>query len=111
LKKDAPSGTAKMLAETLAEVRQLQYNSDVRHGRFGDVGARTPNEIGMHAIRGGDVVGDHTVMFLGSGDRLEITHRASTRDTFAVGAVRAALWLEGRPPGLYDMRAVLGLSR
>jgi 4-hydroxy-tetrahydrodipicolinate reductase len=110
MKKDAPSGTAKMLAETLAEVRQLQYNSDVRHGRFGDVGARTPNEIGMHAIRGGDVVGDHTVIFAALGERVELTHKASSRDIFARGAIRAAIWAHGKPAGLYDMRDVLGLK-
>ena len=110
MKKDAPSGTAKMLAETLAEVRKLQYNEDVRHGRFGDVGARTPDEIGMHAIRGGDVVGDHTVIFAALGERVELTHKASSRDIFARGAIRAAIWAHGQPAGLYDMRDVLGLK-
>jgi 4-hydroxy-tetrahydrodipicolinate reductase len=110
MKKDAPSGTAKMLAETLAEVRQLQYNDDVRHGRFGDVGARTQGEIGMHAIRGGDVVGDHTVIFAALGERVELTHKASSRDIFARGAIRAARWAHGKPAGLYDMRDVLGLK-
>src|SRR5262245_9687854 len=74
MKKDAPSGTAKMLAETLAEVPELQYYEAVRHGRFGDVGARTPTEIGMHAVRGGDVVGDHTVISAALGERVELTH-------------------------------------
>ena len=110
MKKDAPSGTAKMLAETLAEVRSLQYNDDVRHGRFGDVGARTQGEIGMHAIRGGDVVGDHTVLFAALGERVELTHKASSRDIFARGAIRAATWAHGKPAGLYDMRDVLGLK-
>ncbi len=110
MKKDSPSGTAKMLAETLAEVRGLQYNSDVRHGRFGDVGARTQSEIGMHAIRGGDVVGDHTVLFAALGERVELTHKASSRDIFARGAIRAAIWAHGKPAGLYDMRDVLGLK-
>jgi len=110
MKKDAPSGTAKMLAETLAEVRELQYNEDVRHGRFGDVGARTQGEIGMHAIRGGDVVGDHTVIFAALGERVELTHKASSRDIFARGAIRAAIWAHGKPAGLYDMRDVLGLK-
>ncbi len=110
MKKDAPSGTAKMLAETLAEVRELQYNDDVRHGRVGDVGARTQREIGMHAIRGGDVVGDHTVIFATLGERVELTHKASSRDIFARGALRAAQWAHGKSPGLYDMRDVLGLK-
>ncbi len=110
-KHDAPSGTALMLAEALAGASGRKLASAARYARHGDVGPRTPSEIGIQAIRGGDVVGDHTVFFLGSGDRLELTHRATTRDTFAVGAVRAALWVAGRAPGLYDMRAVLGLDR
>lgn len=109
LKKDAPSGTARTLVEILAEVRGLQYEEDVRHGRHGDVGARTNREIGVHALRGGDVVGDHTVVFANVGERVELTHKASSRDTFANGAVRAAVWLAARPPGLYDMQDVLGL--
>ena len=83
---------------------------EIGHVRVGDIGPRAASEIGVQTIRGGDVVGDHTVFFLGQGDRLEITHRATTRDTFAVGAVRAALWVAGREPGLHDMRAVLGLG-
>jgi 4-hydroxy-tetrahydrodipicolinate reductase len=110
MKKDAPSGTAKMLAQTLAEVRELQYNEDVRHGRFGDVGARTSAEIGMHAVRGGDVVGDHTVIFAALGERVELTHKASGREIFARGALRACLWASQQPAGLYDMRDVLGLK-
>jgi 4-hydroxy-tetrahydrodipicolinate reductase len=110
MKKDAPSGTAKMLAETLADVRALRYNDDVRHGRFGDVGARTQAEIGMHAIRGGDVVGDHTVVFAALGERVELTHKAGSREIFARGALRAAMWAHGKPAGLYDMRDVLGLK-
>jgi 4-hydroxy-tetrahydrodipicolinate reductase len=109
MKKDAPSGTAKRLAEILAEVRQLSYNSDTRHGRFGIVGERTAAEIGMHAVRGGDVVGDHTVIYAAPGERVELTHKASSRDTFAMGALRAALWAHGRPAGVYDMQDVLGL--
>jgi 4-hydroxy-tetrahydrodipicolinate reductase len=109
-KRDAPSGTALRLAEALAEATGRTLAADARYERHGDVGPRTAKEIGIQAIRGGDVVGDHTVFFLGTGDRLEITHRASTRDTFAVGAVRAALWVAGRTPALYDMRAVLGLN-
>ena len=110
MKKDAPSGTAKMLAETLADVRCLQYNDDTRHGRFGDVGARTSAEIGMHAIRGGDVVGDHTVIFAALGERVELTHKASSREIFARGALRACAWVGTKPAGLYDMRDVLGLK-
>lgn len=110
LKKDAPSGTAKRLAEILAEVRGLQYNDDVRHGREGIVGERTRGEIGMHAIRGGDVVGDHTVIYANVGERVELTHKASSRDTFARGAVRAARWASTQPVGLYDMQDVLGLA-
>ena len=109
-KRDAPSGTALRLAEALAEATGRPLPSAARYARHGDVGPRTAGEIGIQALRGGDVVGDHTVFFLGSGDRLEITHRATTRDTFAVGAVRAALWVAGRPAGLYDMRSVLGLA-
>jgi len=109
LKKDAPSGTAKTLAEILAEVRQLHLDQAARHGRVGLVGERTQGEIGIHSIRGGDVVGDHTVIFANVGERVELTHKASSRDTFANGALRAALWLVKQKPGLYDMQDVLGL--
>jgi 4-hydroxy-tetrahydrodipicolinate reductase len=110
MKKDSPSGTAKRLAEILTEVRELSYKTDVRHGRQGIVGERTNAEIGMHAIRGGDVVGDHTVIFAAQGERVELTHKASSRDTFARGALRAALWVSGKPAGLFDMQDVLGLK-
>ncbi len=109
LKKDAPSGTAKRLAEILAEVRDLSYAGDVRHGREGIVGERTDTEIGMHALRGGDVVGDHTVVFAAQGERVELSHKASSRETFARGAIRAAKWAREQPAGLYDMQSVLGL--
>jgi 4-hydroxy-tetrahydrodipicolinate reductase len=109
LKKDSPSGTARRLAEILAEVRELDYAKDVRHGREGMVGERTKTEIGMHAVRGGDVVGDHTVIYANTGERLELTHKASSRDTFANGALRAAKWAAEKPPGLYDMQDVLEL--
>ena len=109
-KKDAPSGTALRLAEAVAEGAGRDLAAAARYARHGDIGARSTSEIGIQTLRGGDVVGDHTVMFLGNGDRIEITHRASTRDTFAVGAVRAALWVVGCQPGLYDMRNVLGLG-
>lgn len=111
-KKDAPSGTARRLAEILAEVRNLSYDRDCRHGRFGEVGARTQDEIGVHALRGGDVVGDHSVIFANDGERVELTHKASSRSAFANGAIRAAKWLqsEGHSSGLFDMQDVLGLK-
>jgi 4-hydroxy-tetrahydrodipicolinate reductase len=110
LKKDAPSGTAKRLAQILCEERGLKYDQDVAHGREGLIGERPANQIGMHAIRAGDVVGDHTVIFATNGERLELTHKASSRETFASGALRAARWIIGKPPGLYSMEDVLGLS-
>jgi 4-hydroxy-tetrahydrodipicolinate reductase len=111
LKKDAPSGTAKKLAELVAAARQLNYEKDARHGRKGLVGERSPDEIGIHAVRGGDIVGEHTVFFAGLGERLELTHQASSRETFARGAIQAARWMIGRDPGMYEMRDVLGLPR
>lgn len=110
LKKDAPSGTATTLLEILADVRKLQLEDALRHGRKGIVGERTQNEIGIHAVRGGDVVGDHTVIFANNGERVELTHKASSRDTFANGALRAAQWVVQQKPGLYDMQDVLGLK-
>jgi len=109
LKKDAPSGTAKKLAEILCEARGLDYARNVRHGREGMVGERPANEIGVHSVRGGDVVGDHTVTFAAAGERLELTHKAASRETFAAGALRAASWVVGKPAGLYGMEDVLGL--
>jgi 4-hydroxy-tetrahydrodipicolinate reductase len=109
-KKDAPSGTAKRLAEILCDTRALTYETGVAHGRAGMTGERPAAQIGMHAIRAGDVVGDHTVIFAASGERLELTHKASSRETFAVGALRAALWIVGKPPALYSMEDVLGLA-
>src|SRR6267378_1176657 len=111
LKKDAPSGTAKSLAEILADVRKQQLPKAARHGREGFVGERTAEEIGIHSVRGGDVVGDHTVIFATPGERVELTHKASSRETFAHGALRAALWVVRQKPGLYDMQDVLGLGR
>ena len=106
MKKDAPSGTAK----TLAEILQRACNTKkLRHGREGMIGERERSEIGIHSVRGGDVVGDHSVIFAGQGERVELTHRASNRETFARGALRAARWIIGKPAGLYDMRDVLGL--
>jgi 4-hydroxy-tetrahydrodipicolinate reductase len=109
LKKDAPSGTAHRLAEILAGVREQQLHDVIKHGREGDIGERSKVEIGMHSVRGGDVVGDHTVMFATTGERLELIHKASSRDTFANGALRAAQWVVKQKPGLYDMQNVLGL--
>lgn len=109
LKKDAPSGTATTLLEILADVRQVQLSEALRHGRQGITGERTATEIGIHALRGGDVVGDHTVIFAADGERMELTHKASSRDTFARGALRAAKWVRGRPPGIYSMQDVLDL--
>ena len=109
MKVDAPSGTAKTLAQILAEVRKQHLDKTARHGRLG-IGERAPGEIGIHSIRGGDVVGDHTVIFANTGERLELTHKASSRETFANGALRAALWVVEQKPGLYDMQDVLGLK-
>ena len=109
-KQDAPSGTARTLFEVLADVRGLQAQEAARHGRAGLVGARTPSEIGLHAIRGGDVVGDHTVIFATPGERVELTHKASSREAFANGALRAAGWVVSQPAGLYSMMDVLGLK-
>lgn len=109
-KVDAPSGTARTLLEILNDETGTSYEDDVVHGRFGNAGPRPSREIGMHTLRGGDVVGDHTVMFAAEGERFELTHKASSRMTFASGAVRAALWLEKQQAGLYDMQDVLGLK-
>jgi 4-hydroxy-tetrahydrodipicolinate reductase len=110
LKKDAPSGTADTLAHILATVRKQQVAEVLRHGRKGITGERTSTEIGMHSLRGGDVVGDHTVVFATNGERLELTHKAASRETFANGALRAAQWIVQQKPGLYNMQDVLGLT-
>lgn len=107
-KKDAPSGTAARLLEIILEERKLTAEA-LRHGREGITGERTSTEVGIHALRGGDVVGDHTVMFAALGERVELTHKASDRGIFARGAVRAAHWVIDRPAGVYDMQDVLGL--
>ena len=109
-KKDAPSGTALGLAESVAGALGRDLGRELVTGRSGLTGARERSNIAIHAVRGGDVVGDHTVMFLGDGERVELTHKASTRGNFAKGALRAASWVVGRAPGLYDMADVLGLS-
>ncbi len=107
-KKDSPSGTAETLAEILCEERGFVYDEAMRFGRQGVVGARTRGEIGMHSIRGGDIVGDHTVLFASEGERVELTHKASSRDTFARGAIRAARFAAAAPGGkLYNMQDVL----
>ena len=108
-KKDAPSGTAERLLEIIREERKVGVEA-LRHGRKGITGERTSTEIGIHALRGGDVVGDHTVMFAALGERIELTHKASDRAIFAQGALRAAQWVVTQPPGVYDMQDVLGLK-
>ena len=108
-KKDAPSGTAARLLEIILEERKLNASA-LRHGREGITGERTSTEVGIHALRGGDVVGDHTVMFAALGERLELTHKASDRGIFARGALRAAQWVVTQKPGVYDMQHVLGLE-
>jgi 4-hydroxy-tetrahydrodipicolinate reductase len=109
-KVDAPSGTALRLAEVVADTLGRDRAKDVVTSRTGAVGERPRRQIGVQSLRGGDAVGEHTVYFLGAGERLELTHRATSRDGFATGAVRAARWLSGRPPGLYSMQDVLGLK-
>ena len=108
-KKDAPSGTAARLAEIVLEERSLGPDA-VAHGRVGIPGARPRGQVGMHALRGGDVVGDHTVIFAAPGERVELVHKASDRAIFARGALHAAQWIVDRPAGLYDMQDVLGLK-
>jgi 4-hydroxy-tetrahydrodipicolinate reductase len=107
-KVDSPSGTALRLGEVVAETMGWDLNEVANYGREGQTGARPHKEIGFQTIRGGDVVGDHTVMFATEGERVEITHKAQSRMTFAKGAVRASLWLKDQPNGLYDMQDVLG---
>jgi 4-hydroxy-tetrahydrodipicolinate reductase len=110
-KKDAPSGTAVKLAEVAAAALGRDPARDLTYARHGMIGERPAREIGLQTVRGGDIVGEHTVYFCGDGERLELTHRATAREQFARGAVRAASWLPGRPPGLYDMADVLGLRK
>jgi 4-hydroxy-tetrahydrodipicolinate reductase len=112
-KVDAPSGTARRIAELLAGSRGATYDEVARSGRDGQIGPRSPSEIGMSVVRGGDVVGSHDVLYLGEGEQLTLSHRATDRDIFARGALRAARWLlspGGRAPGLYDMGDVLRVS-
>jgi len=109
LKKDAPSGTALKMAQVIADAVSRNLDEVAVYARKGLIGARTRKEIGIQTVRAGDIVGEHTVIFGGLGERIEVIHRASSRDTFARGALKAALWLSGKPAGLYDMQDVLGL--
>ena len=109
-KVDAPSGTALALGAAAAKGRGVKLDDVSDRGRDGETGPRIAGDIGFSVIRGGDVAGDHTVVFAGSGERVELTHKAGSREIFARGALRAALWTEGRAPGLYSMRDVLGLD-
>jgi 4-hydroxy-tetrahydrodipicolinate reductase len=109
LKRDAPSGTALHFGEIVAAAQGTSLTGRARFGRAGEPGPRSDTEIGILGVRGGDAVGDHTVYFLGPSERLELTHRAQSRECLASGAMRAALWLVAQPLGLYTMRDVLGL--
>ena len=108
-KQDAPSGTAKRIAENIAAALNRDLDRVAVHGREGIVGARKPQEIGVHAVRGGDIVGDHTILYAGPGERIELKHQAHSRDTFARGAITAAKFVAKQKPGLYGMDDVLGL--
>lgn len=109
LKKDAPSGTAMKMAQVIASVLNRRLEDTAVYVRKGLIGERTKKEIGIQTVRAGDIVGEHTVLFGGLGERIEITHKASSRDTFARGALKAALWVSKQKPALYDMQDVLGL--
>jgi 4-hydroxy-tetrahydrodipicolinate reductase len=110
MKKDAPSGTALKLLEILLEARGRDMKKDVVYGREGETGAREKGKIGVFALRGGDVVGDHTVSFLGDGERIELVHKASSREAFARGAILASKFLAKKKQGLYHMDQVLGMA-
>ena len=110
MKKDAPSGTALKMAQVIADALNRNLDDVAVYARKGIIGERKPKEIGIQTIRAGDIVGEHTVMFGGLGERIEVIHKVSSRDTFARGALRAALWVYGKPAGLYDMQDVLGLK-
>lgn len=110
MKKDAPSGTAVKMAQIIAQAVKRNLEEVGVYARKGVIGERSKKEIGIQTLRAGDIVGEHTVLFAGKGERIEITHRAHSRDTFAAGAVRAAKWVVGKKPGLYDMQDVLGLK-
>jgi len=108
---DAPSGTALSMGQAVAGALSRDLKTDAVYGREGITGARDSKTIGFTTVRAGDIIGDHTVLFAGNGERLEITHRAVDRMTFARGAIRAACWLDGQPPGLYDMTHVIGINQ
>ncbi len=110
MKKDAPSGTAMKMAQVIAEAVNRNLDDVAVYARKGMIGERTKKEIGIQTVRAGDIVGEHTVLFGGLGERIEITHKASSRDTFARGALKAAMWVYNKPSGLYDMQDVLGLK-
>ncbi|MDI6889801.1 MAG: 4-hydroxy-tetrahydrodipicolinate reductase [Thermodesulfovibrionales bacterium] len=110
MKKDAPSGTAMKMAQVIADAINRNLDEVAVYTRKGLIGERTKREIGIQTVRAGDIVGEHTVIFGGLGERIEITHKASSRDTFARGALKAAMWVYGKPAGLYDMQDVLGLK-
>ena len=110
MKKDAPSGTAIKMAQMIAQALGRNLDEVGVYARKGMIGERSKKEIGIQTVRAGDIVGEHTVFFAGKGERIEITHRAHSRDTFAAGAVRAAKWIFGKKPGMYDMQDVLGLK-
>jgi 4-hydroxy-tetrahydrodipicolinate reductase len=109
-KRDAPSGTALAIARAIAAGHGVDYDSVKRHARDGDVGARPRGEIGVASVRGGDVIGEHVAYFFGAAERIEIAHRATSRTIFAAGALKAAAWVVGKPPGRYDMLDVLGFA-
>jgi len=109
-KRDAPSGTAIAIGQAIADGRGVDYDQVHRYERAGDVGPRTDDEIGVMALRGGDIIGEHTAFFFGQHERIEIAHRATSRAIFAFGALRAAAWAARQPPGRYDMLDVLGLA-
>ena len=109
-KKDAPSGTALMLAKSVASGRAVSLDEKAIYGRKGDIGERPVGEIAVHALRGGSVVGDHTVMFAGDLERVELTHKAQDRAAFAAGALKALAWAKGRAAGIYTLRDVLGFA-
>jgi 4-hydroxy-tetrahydrodipicolinate reductase len=109
-KRDAPSGTALAIARAIAAGHGADYDRVKRHSRDGEIGARPRGEIGVSTVRGGDIVGEHTAYFFGAGERIEISHRATSRSIFAAGALRAAAWVVGKPPGRYDMLDVLDLT-
>jgi len=110
MKKDAPSGTALKMAQVIADALKRNLDKEAVYARKGIIGERTEKEIGLQTIRAGDIVGEHTVLFGGLGERIEVTHKVSSRDTFARGALRAAHWIHKKKAGLYDMQDVLGLK-